>query len=210
MEVLSSDSRGDSPVFWPVVSRDFSPDGPAFSSAAKPSRLSGFYQLQADRQRARRTFRQRLQRVAVVAVAVGLALSLVGCYVVPIHPQQQPTYQAHGPVVYAPAPPPAPPMPVTFAARLYPANELAQTFGMVGAVVTNDLNGRGTFSTTINGETFNGEATRTSGASREGIANGAGNRGGFINCTYRMNSNTLGSGQCKLSNGAQFTMHVGG
>jgi hypothetical protein len=53
MEVLSSDSRGDSPVLWPIVSRDFSPDGPAFSSAAKPSRLSGFYQLQADRQTAR-------------------------------------------------------------------------------------------------------------------------------------------------------------
>jgi hypothetical protein len=201
MEVLSSDSS----VFLSDVA--------VSSNAAKPSRLSRFYL----RQTARRTSRQRLQRVALVTLALGvvagLTTGLTGCYVVPIQPQQQPTYQAHGPVVYAPAPPPAPPlppMPVTFAARLYPANELAQTFGMVGAVVTNDLNGRGTFSTTINGETFNGEATRTSGASREGIANGAGNRGGYINCNYKMNSSTLGSGQCKLSNGAQFTMHVGG
>lgn len=80
---------------------------------------------------------------------------------------------------------------------------------MVSAVVTNDLNGRGTFSTAINGENFTGETTNTSGSSREGIANGAGNRGSYINCRYQMNSTTLGSGQCRLSNGAVFTMHVG-
>jgi hypothetical protein len=80
---------------------------------------------------------------------------------------------------------------------------------MVSAVVTNDLNGRGTFSTAINGENFMGEATRSNGNLRTGVANGSGNRGSYINCTYQMNSTTLGSGQCKLSNGALFTMHVG-
>ena len=151
--------------------------------------------------------RLRLARIAALAgIAIGAA-ALTGCYVVPVHPAQ-----SHGPVVYSHTAPPLPalPAPVTIAARLYPANELATGIGMIGAVVSNDLNGRGTFSTTINGESFTGEATRGTGSSREGVANGAGNRGSYINCRYHMNSSTLGSGQCKLSNGALFTMHVGG
>ncbi len=102
------------------------------------------------------------------------------------------------------------PSSVTFAARLYPANEAAARYGMVSAVVTNDLNGRGVFTTNINGESFSGEATRlASSSAREGVANGAGNRGSFINCRYQMSSSTLGTGQCTLSSGARFTMHVG-
>jgi hypothetical protein len=135
----------------------------------------------------------------------GAALALTGCYVVPLN--QQPN---HTPAtVYVPVAAPTPPAPVTFAARLYPSNDLATSYGMVSAVVTNDLNGRGTFSTAINGENFMGEATRSNGNLRTGVANGSGNRGSYINCTYQMNSATLGSGQCKLSNGALFTMHVG-
>lgn len=148
---------------------------------------------------------RRLAVASAVAATAVLAGSLTGCYVVP----QQPPH-APAPVVYVPAPPPALPQSVTFAARLYPANDQAAAYGMVSAVVTNDMNGRGTFSTAINGENFSGEATRTSGNTREGVANGAGNRGSYINCRYQMNSATLGSGQCRLSNGAVFTMHVGG
>ena len=143
-----------------------------------------------------------------LAGVVATATSLTGCYVVPVHPHQPPAT-----VVHIPAPivqtPPAPPQPVTFAARLYPANDLAASYGMVSAIVTNDLHGRGTFSTAINGENFSGEATRTGAYSKEGVANGAGNRGSYINCRYQMNSPTLGTGSCRLSNGAQFTMHVG-
>lgn len=131
-------------------------------------------------------------------------VTLSGCYVVPVnqvHPAPYPT----APVV-VPVPAPAP---VTFAARLYPANDLASGYGLVNAVVTNDLNGRGTFSTAINGESFTGEATRKAGSSRDGIANGSGNRGSYISCVYTMNSATLGTGGCQLSNGARFTMHVG-
>jgi hypothetical protein len=80
---------------------------------------------------------------------------------------------------------------------------------MVNAIVTNDLNGRGSFSSTIQGESFVGESTRRAGSSRDGIANGAGNRGSYINCQYTMNSTTMGTGSCTLSNGARFTMHVG-
>ena len=138
-------------------------------------------------------------RLAGVAGALVAAVALTGCYVVPIHPhQQQPA-----PVVHAP------PAPVTFTARLYPANDMATGYGMVGATVTNDLNGRGHFNTTIGGELFTGEATRVSGSSRDGLANGAGNRGSYINCRYTMNSATLGTGTCRLNNGAVFSMHVG-
>jgi len=143
------------------------------------------------------------RRLAFAGMVVGAA-ALTGCYVVPVHPAG-----AHAPAstVYVT---PAPPASMTFAARLYPANDTASAYGMVNAVVTNDLNGRGTFSTTINGESFTGEATRlATSSSREGVANGAGNRGSYINCRYQMNSATLGTGQCKLSNGALFTMHVG-
>lgn len=136
---------------------------------------------------------------AALAVVAGLA----GCYVVPMHPAV-PSAPVHG----MPAPQPQP-GPVTFTARLYPANDLATGYGVLAAVVTNDLNGRGHFSTAIAGESFAGEATRASGSSREGVANGAGNRGSYINCRYTMNNATLGTGTCRLNNGAAFTMHVG-
>ena len=143
-------------------------------------------------------------RIGIFAGVVLAAASLTGCYVVPI----QPPYSSAPAAVYVP---PAVPASVTFAARLYPANDAAQSYGMLGAVVTNDLNGRGTFTTNINGESFTGEATRTAGSSaREGVANGAGNRGSYISCRYQMNTSTLGTGQCRLSTGALFTMHVGG
>ena len=36
-----------------------------------------------------------------------------------------------------------------------------------------------------------------------------GSRGGYLSCQYTMNSTTLGTGTCRLSDGALFTMHVG-
>lgn len=145
-----------------------------------------------------------IRRLILAPTAVASAAMLAGCYVVPIQPLHAPGPAA---TVY---PAPLAPASVTFTARLYPANDAASAYGMVGAVVTNDLNGRGTFTTQINGESFSGEATRTqSSSSREGVANGAGNRGSYISCRYQMNSATLGTGTCKLSNGALFTMHVG-
>ena len=146
----------------------------------------------------------RLARRTALVAAVLSATALTGCYVVPVQPAHQPVTST----VYVT---PAAPASTTFPARLYPANEMARGYGMVGAVVTNDMNGRGTFTTNINGESFNGEATRIAGSStREGVANGSGSRGNYISCRYQMNSSTMGTGQCKLSNGAEFTMHVGG
>jgi hypothetical protein len=150
------------------------------------------------------------KRVGLLGVGFGL-VGLVGCYVVPIehsrYPAGNPTNQPQQPQQPQQS---APPSFVGFPARLYPANDLAIPYGMVLAQVTSDLSGRGTFSTVISGESFSGEATRTSSGTRSGIANGAGNRGSYIACRYQMNSATLGTGQCKLSNGAEFNMHVGG
>lgn len=148
--------------------------------------------------------------VAALSLAV-LTAPLVGCYVVPIDPR---TGQPVPPAVTAPAAsvpvvPTAPPVPVSFPARLYPMNEAASAYGMISATVTNDLHGRGTFAATIDGERFVGEATRRAGSPRDGVANGAGNRGGFLACQYTMNTATLGTGSCRLSNGALFSMHVG-
>jgi len=140
-------------------------------------------------------------RAFAIAATLGAASLLSACYVVPLQnlpPQHSTVYVPH-----------QAPLPVTIAARLYPSNDLASGYGVVSAVVTNDLNGRGTFSTNLNGESFNGEATRVSGSPRSGVANGAGNRGSFINCSYQMNSSTQGTGSCRLSNGATFSMHVG-
>ena len=139
-------------------------------------------------------------RLAGLAGLLAGVATLGGCYVVPIQPQP-------ANVIHLPAP--MPPAPITFSARLYPANEAAAPFGMVMAVVTNDLNGRGRFSTNIGGENFAGEATRVAGSARDGLANGTGQRGGFISCRYTMNSDTMGTGTCRLASGAVFSMHVG-
>ncbi len=136
--------------------------------------------------------------------ALAVVSALTACYVVPIDPRAgHGVPQPHTVGVASPA------LPLSFQARLYPANELASGYGVINATVTNDLQGRGSFATVISGEVFSGEATRKAGSSREGVANGAGNRGSYINCAYTMNSATLGSGTCKLSNGALFSMHVG-
>ena len=138
-------------------------------------------------------------RLLSIAGLLAATASLSGCYIVPVQPPAPA-------VVYSPM---GPPVPATFTARLYPSNDMAASYGMVGGVVTNDMNGRGHFSTQIGGEAFNGEATRVAGSTREGLASGAGNRGGYITCRYAMNSPTLGTGNCRLANGATFTMHVG-
>ncbi len=150
----------------------------------------------------RSTLQRGIAALGLAAITAGLA----GCYVVPIDPRTgQPAAVPSG----APVAALAPALPVSFPARLYPANDLASRYGVINATVTNDLHGRGTFNANINGESFVGEATRKAGSSREGVANGAGNRGGYLGCQYTMNSSTQGTGTCRLNNGAVFTMHVG-
>ena len=127
---------------------------------------------------------------------------------VPIDPRTgQPVPPASTPGQVAPAP--VTPAPVSFSARLYPANELAGSYGIILGTVTNDRHGRGVFSASIRGEQYTGEATRKAGSPREGLASGSGSRGGYLSCQYTLNSPSLGSGYCRLHNGAEFSMHLG-
>ncbi|GAA6142937.1 hypothetical protein [Hydrogenophaga sp. 5NK40-0174] len=145
--------------------------------------------------------------VALLAVSAA-ALGLAGCYIVPIEPHAG-HHEVHGPHGAIASAQPVSPAPLRFTARLYPANEAARAHGVVEALVSNDHQGRGSFFATIGGESFTGEATRTAGKMHEGTANGAGNRGSYLRCRYQMNSQTLGSGTCELSDGSVFNMHVG-
>lgn len=152
-----------------------------------------------------------LSRAALPVSIVAAALGLSACFVVPLNPDGTPAY----PLAYAPAPVSAPviaaPASLTLPVRLYPTNEAAAGTGMIGGTVTNNLNGKGTFTLNAGGETMSGEATRTGGTnSRSGIANAYGAKGGYANCTYTMNTTAQGTGRCTFSNGATYQLHVGG
>lgn len=167
-----------------------------------------------------RVLRDRLsisRLLPLAALCAGSAALLTGCYVVPMQAGQA---LPPGPVAVVPvqstnaapaiaAPAPAPTT-QNFTARLYPSNAEASRYGTVTGLVTNDLNGHGSFSAVIAGESFQGEATRAPGGTRSGVANAAGSRGGMLACRYTMNSAALGSGTCVLNNGPTFAMHVGG
>jgi hypothetical protein len=99
---------------------------------------------------------------------------------------------------------------LTLPVRLYPTNEAAAATGAIGGTVTNNLNGKGTFTLNVNGEALTGEATRTGGAtSRTGVASAYGGKGSFANCQYTMNSSAQGTGRCSFSNGATYQLHIG-
>ena len=145
----------------------------------------------------------------LIALAI-TGFSLTGCYVIPLDHAGHP-----GQVAYLanPAPIPAqPPLPthLNLIAKLYPANDQASSYGVLLGNVTNDLNGHGTFSVNIGGETLSGDATRSSPQSSQGQANAAGGRGSYLRCNYTMNNASQGSGECFHSSGARFTMHLSG
>lgn len=165
---------------------------------------------------------RRNSLIALIALIAAAALSSVivaGCYVVPVQPDGRP-YQggvivSPSPVVAAQVIAPPPALPAVANLRLYPTNESASRIGVVSGQVVNMLDGRGQFSVMIASETFTGEATRSPGKfsgakTNEGVASGAGNRGGFLTCQYNMSAPTQGVGTCSLSNGAEFRMHIGG
>jgi hypothetical protein len=137
------------------------------------------------------------------------ALSLTGCYVIPIDGQGRPSNVAYAPVP-TPVVIPAAPSQINLIAKLYPANDQASGSGVLVGQVVNNLNGRGTISINANGETFSGEATRAGQNSNQGNANAAGSRGGYVRCQYIMNSNTQGTGECTFSTGARYTLHLSG
>jgi hypothetical protein len=145
-----------------------------------------------------------ISNLKLTTVAAVSAVALSACYVVPVN--QYP--QGHTPAV-AIAAAPAAPTQVVLNARLYPANDVAAPFGLLNGSVTNHLNGRGEIMVVQADELFRGEATRDVSNSRNGVANGAGNKGGYMNCSYTMNNQTQGTGTCKFSNGALYRFHLG-
>jgi hypothetical protein len=148
------------------------------------------------------------------------AVSLSGCYVLPVTPEGHvygyptpvaPAAAAPYPVSPPPAayPPPSGPIAAVLQARLYPANDLATQTGVIHGTVTNLMTGKGRFQLNYRGETLTGEATRVDGDSRRGVASAYGSSGGYMSCEYQMNTPRQGAGTCMFSNGARYQVHIG-
>jgi hypothetical protein len=160
------------------------------------------------------------KRLAVAATLP--ALTLAGCYIVPISPDGRPVWPPldpapiHSSTPYAPpltpaapsAPAPSQPASAVLQARLYPANEIATQTGVLNGTVTNMMSGKGRFNLNYRGEVLSGEATRTSGDARKGVASAYGTGGSFMSCEYQMSSPLQGAGECTLSNGARYQVHI--
>jgi hypothetical protein len=148
---------------------------------------------------------QPVSRVAKLALLLPLTAALAACYVAPVQPDGRP-YPQPAPVVIVPAPD----LPLQLSARLYPSNDAAAAHGLIVGSVTNYRNGKGTFQVNIGGELMTGEATRIANDHRRGVADAYGSRGSFLKCAYALSNPQLGTGQCEMSNGARFTLHIGG
>jgi len=147
-----------------------------------------------------------------------LALGLSGCYIVPVRGPDGTVMYDHYPLppVGTPLPPQAPAaapagqMPAVLTARLYPSNEQAAQTGIVSGTVTNLMTGKGRFQVNYLGEVLTGEATRVSNEERRGVASAYSPRGTYMSCDYQMTTPYQGTGDCRFSNGATYTLHLGG
>ena len=151
----------------------------------------------------------------ILGALAASALSLSGCYVLPVTPEGYPVYPYPAPPPQAPASypaagsAPASQGALVLQARLYPANELATQTGVIHGTVTNMMTGKGRFQLNYRGETLTGEATRVEGDSRRGVASAYGSGGGYMSCEYQMNTPRQGAGTCQFSNGAKYQVHIG-
>jgi hypothetical protein len=171
-----------------------------------------------------------MKRSTIPAALAGgfAALSLSGCYIVPIGSedlgkihqliQQQANQAAPANAAPKPAaaqtasPAPASPqvtVPTSIQARLYPVNEIATENGMLTGSVTNMMNGKGRLQVSYRGELLTGEATRVANDERKGVASAWGPNGSFMTCEYQMSSPVRGAGTCNFSDGARYQVHVG-
>jgi hypothetical protein len=146
----------------------------------------------------------------VLAAGSLAAAALTGCYVVPVAPDGTVLHGAAAVAVpVTPGPVYAAPLPGVLQARLYPSNDVASEVGMLSGTVTNPTVGKGRFQLQYQGETLVGEATRVPGDERGGVANAYGQRGTYMNCSYRMTTPTQGTGTCTMSTGARYSVHLG-
>lgn len=148
-----------------------------------------------------------------LAALVVAAVTLSGCYVVPLQTSDGTVSYQHYPL-----PPPGTPVlpaatgstPATLNVRLYPSNEVATQTGIVAGTVTNMMTGKGRFLVNYLGEVLTGEATRVSNEERRGVASAFSPKGMYMSCEYQMNTPYQGAGSCLFSNGAKYQMHIGG
>jgi len=156
----------------------------------------------------------KLSKRLAVAVTVP-AFALAGCYVVPIGSDGRPLWAPldpapiHSSTSVPSQQPPSPPASAVLQARLYPANDIATQTGVLNGTVTNMMSGKGRFNLNYRGEVLSGEATRTAGDARKGVASAYGSGGSFMSCEYQMSSPYQGAGECTLSNGARYQVHLG-
>lgn len=79
--------------------------------------------------------------------------------------------------------------------------------GQIAGLISNPERGHGEFVFSVGNESYSGEATRAP-HSNSGVANAAGNRGGYARCSYTMTSADRGAGTCQFANGARYDMHI--
>jgi hypothetical protein len=164
------------------------------------------------------------------AAALCVAVSLSGCYVVPIDPHHS-LAPGQPVVIHQPGSAPAfapTPIPAVLHARLYPLNETAGKMGPLSAAITDWARGHATFSVNHAGEQLQGEATRVAAGNpgfgrvhrqvygegrmpsgQRGIASATGSRGTYVNCEYALADTNRGTGACIFSNGATYQLHFG-
>lgn len=158
--------------------------------------------------------RSNLWRTLIAVVLA--AVSVVGCYVVPVRGADGAVRYEHyplpppGTMMPMPAPAAAPgAAPATISVRLYPSNEQATQTGVVSGSVTNMMTGKGRFVVNYLGEVLAGEATRVSNDEKRGVASAFAPGGMYMSCDYQMNTPFQGAGSCSFSNGARYQMHIG-
>ncbi len=147
-----------------------------------------------------------------------LAATLSGCYIVPVRGPDGTVIYDHYPLppVGAPMPMPVPApaasgqMPAVLTARLYPSNDLAAQSGIVAGTMTNLMTGKGRFQVNYMGEVLTGEATRVSNEDKRGVASAYSPKGTYMSCDYQMTTPYQGTGDCRFSTGATYTLHLGG
>ena len=157
-------------------------------------------------------------RTSLAVMALSTALS--GCYIVPVRAPDGTVIYDHYPLppVGAPMPMPVPApgpaatgqMPAVLNARLYPSNDLAAQSGIVSGTVTNMMTGKGRFQVSYLGEVLAGDATRVSNEDKRGVANAYSPKGTYMSCDDQMTTPYQGTGDCRFSNGATYTLHLGG
>jgi hypothetical protein len=157
-------------------------------------------------------------RVKLVLFVLATALS--GCYIAPVRGPDGTVMYDYYPLppvgaqmpmaVPAPGPAGAGQMPAVLTARLYPSNEQAAQSGIVSGTVTNMMTGKGRFQVNYMGEVLTGEATRVSNEDKRGVASAYSPKGTYMSCDYQMTTPYQGTGDCRFSNGATYTLHLGG